>query len=175
MKELLDKISSYNFFNNLLPGVLFSLLLNALTNYKVNLDSLVIGAAICYFFGLICSRVGSLLLGPLLLKINFVKFSTYLEFVEASNQDSKIELLSEVNNMYRTFFSMFVILAVVKLYEYLSQSYSFLVTFSPYISILALTLLFLYSFKKQTKYINDRIKITQKEIKRAHFPRESKT
>lgn len=161
MKELLDKLSSYNIFNNLLPGVLFVQLLNALTNYKVSLDNIVIGATLCYFFGLICSRVGSLLLGPLLLKFNFVKFSTYKEFVVACEQDSKIELLSEVNNMYRTFFSMFIVLIVIKLYEWLSRNYLVLVILAPYISILTLTLLFVFSFKKQTKYINERIKINR--------------
>lgn len=35
MKDLLDKISSYNIFNYLLPGVLFAAFVDALTSFQV--------------------------------------------------------------------------------------------------------------------------------------------
>ena len=102
MKEILDKITSYNLFNYLLPGVLFVVILDKLTIYSFAQENLVIGAFVYYFVGLVVSRTGSIVVEPLLKKIGFVKFDDYKDFVVAAKNDSKIDVLSESNNMYRT-------------------------------------------------------------------------
>jgi hypothetical protein len=161
MKELLDKLSSYHIFNCLLPGILFALLLAKLTPHKLIQTDIILGVFIYYFLGLICSRVGSLVVGAFLKKIKFVEFEPYKEFVIASEKDSKIELLSEVNNMYRTFLAMFLLLAIVMLYDYFAKSCPILVIISPYCSIFALLWVFLDSYKKQTNYIKERMQLTK--------------
>jgi hypothetical protein len=157
MKELLDKIASYNLFNYLLPGVLFVVLANWITNYSFPQDNLILGAFVCYFIGLVISRIGSLLIEPFLKKISFLKFADYSDFISASKKDSKIEILSEVNNMYRTLCSMLLVLSFLKLFEILTIKVPFLLSFSPYLLIILLIVLFLYSYRKQTSYIKKRI------------------
>ena len=159
MKELLDKLSSYNIFNFLLPGIIFVYFVDSLTIYKLTQENLVIGIPFYYFLGLVCSRIGSLIIDPILKKIGFVKFSNYSEFIASSEKDTKIELLSEINNMYRTFLSVFLLIFVVKLYGYLSLNCSFLSANAEYIALFGLTFIFLYSYRKQTKYISSRIGI----------------
>jgi len=159
MKELLDKIASYNLFNYLLPGVLFVVLANWITNYSFPQDNLILGAFVCYFIGLVISRIGSLLIEPFLKKISFLKFADYSDFISASKKDSKIEILSEVNNMYRTLCSMLLVLSFLKLFEILTIKVPFLLSFSPYLLIILLIVLFLYSYRKQTSYIKKRIKL----------------
>src|SRR5215467_1053056 len=110
MKDLLDKISSYNLFNYLLPGVLFAALAETWTSYRFLQSNLVVGVFVYYFFGLVISRVGSLIIEPSLRKVSFVKFASYDDFVAASQKDPKIDVLSEVNDMYRTFCSLFVLI-----------------------------------------------------------------
>ena len=68
MKDLLDKISSYNLFNYLLPGVLFALLADGLTSYTFIQSDIVVGIFLYYFMGLVISRVGSLAIEPILKK-----------------------------------------------------------------------------------------------------------
>lgn len=157
MKELLEKIATYNLFNYFLPGIVFVILANWITNYSFPLDNLVIGAFMCYFIGLVISRVGSLLIEPFLKKISFLRFAGYSDFISASKKDSKIEVLSEANNMYRTLTSMLLILSLLKLYEILSNKIPLIRSCSPYILIVLLILLFLFSYRKQTVYINKRI------------------
>ena len=67
MEDLLAKISSYNFFNFLFPGVIFAVIAERVTSYTFLHNNLVIDFFVCYFIGLTISRVGSLLLEPLLL------------------------------------------------------------------------------------------------------------
>jgi hypothetical protein len=166
MKDLLDKLTSYNIFNYLFPGFLFGLLSKEVTGYNFLLHDVISGAFLYYFIGLVISRIGSLVIEPILRKVKFVVFSSYSDFIDASKKDDKIELLNESNNMYRTIISLLMSLAALRLYNYLETSILFLKPLRWVTILLILMPLFLYSYRKQTKYIFDRVKrITEKENK----------
>ena len=157
MKELLDKLSSYNIFNYLLPGILFSVLVSKMTELELVQKDLVVGVFVYYFVGLILSRFGSLIIEPLLKKMKFLKFADYKDFVQASSKDEKIEILSEANNMYRTFIATFILLGMVKLYYLITNKWTFINENSDWILILLIAGMFLFSYRKQTNYITKRI------------------
>lgn len=157
MKDLLEKLSTYNIFNYLLPGVVFVAITKSLTKYNFVQEDIVIGVFLYYFIGLVISRVGSILIEPVLKWIKFVKFSEYRDYVEASKKDALIEVLSESNNMYRTFLSLFLSISFLKIFEVLSKRCQFLSNISKEIAILALLFLFAFSYKKQTDYITKRV------------------
>lgn len=157
MKDLLDKLSSYNIFNYLLPGVLFAAIGDRLTSYSLLQDNIIVAVFIYYFFGLVISRFGSLFLEPILKRIKIINFAQYSDFVRASKIDNKIELLSEANNMYRTLSSVFICLLLLLFFEFIENAYP---TISEYLLIIAvclLILLFVFSYRKQTRYITERI------------------
>src|SRR5690242_15561755 len=110
MKDLLDKLSSYNLFNYLLPGTIFVAGAERVTNYRFRSDSIVIDLFAYYFIGLVISRLASLVVAPLLEKIEFVKFAPYPDYISASDKDAKIDVLSEQNNTYRTLAALFLAL-----------------------------------------------------------------
>ena len=159
MKELLDKISSYNIFNYLFPGILFAVISEEFTAYSFLQDNLIIGAFVYYFIGLVISRFGSLFIEPLLRKLSFLKFTNYKDFVSASKKDAKIEVLLEINNMYRTLSSMFALILLLKLYELIESIAPILKDWSTYILLALLLGMFLFSYRKQTNYITKRIKL----------------
>ena len=158
MKEILDKLSYYNLFNYLLPGTLFITIANKFTSYSLIDDNLIIAAFTYYFVGLVVSRFGSLIIEPTLIKISFLKFCNYKEFILACQKDPKIEILSESNNMYRTFISMLILLLLLKFYELIEFKFQFIKNWDPYILIGLLLFIFLYSYRKQTEYVAKRIK-----------------
>lgn len=161
MKDLLDKIGAYNIFNFLLPGVLFAVILESLTSYSITQENLAVGAFLYYFVGLVISRFGSVVVEPVLKKLYFVKFMPYADFVSASQNDPKIEILSQENNMYRTFTALFVLLLFAKTYELFARNYPLLNEQGPIIAVIVLMITFLFSYRKQTSYITDRIKVTK--------------
>jgi hypothetical protein len=164
MDKMLEKLTSYNLFNYLLPGIIFSFLLEKITSYSITHKDIMIEAFLAYFSGLVISRVGSVIIEPLLKKIKFVKFAEYKDFVLASESDKKIELLSESNNMYRVFISLFFVLIIIIIYEKLLQD--IFIGYTSYIVMIGLLILFLFSYRKQTSYITQRIEIFKnKEIK----------
>jgi amino acid permease len=118
---------------------------------------LVVGVFVYYFVGLIVSRFGSLIIEPFLKKIKFLNFSDYKDFLKASAKDGKIEILSEENNMYRTFIATFLLLGLVKLYYFIANKWTFLNENSDWILILLIIGMFLFSYRKQTNYITKRI------------------
>lgn len=164
MKDLLEKLSSYNIFNYLLPGILFSVLLTKTTSYRVLQNDIVTGVFVYYFLGLVVSRVGSLIIEPLLKKLGFIQFVDYSDFISASKKDEKIEVLSESNNMYRTFCSLLTMVSAIAGYDYIAKKYQILSTISPYLVIFLLLILFLFSYRKQTQYIEKRVKTTNLHI-----------
>lgn len=162
MKEILDKISSYNLFNHLFPGALFAYILKIITTYNIIQDNVLIGLLLYYFIGLVISRVGSLVVEPILKKLSFVVFADYKKFVATAKHDPKIEILLETNNTYRTLCSLFVIVILFKLYNTIELKYVVISDYSVYALIVVLLIIFLLSYKKQTEYITKRIDANNK-------------
>lgn len=157
MKEIIDKLTSYHVFNYLFPGILFAGIGSHYTPYSLILDNIIIGVFVYYFYGLVISRVGSLILEPLFKKLNFVRFVPYAQFVAATKVDEKIEVLSETNNMYRTLISVLVCLLLTRIYSQLQSAYPWFAGYAPSVVIVVLLILFAFSYKKQTEYITKRI------------------
>lgn len=163
MKDLIERISSYNLFNYLFPGVVFVVFLKEITKYNFYQTDILIGVVVYYIIGLIISRVGSLIIEPTLKRISFLKFADYNDFIKASETDPKIETLSEANNMYRTFCSMLLLLLLFKVYETITTILKLSTEWDTYILIVLLLLTFLFSYKKQTNYITRRVEANRQK------------
>lgn len=157
MSEFLGKLSTYNLFNYLLTGVLFVVVSSHFTPFSFIQENLVFAPFLYYFIGLVISRIGSLILEPLLKWIKFVHFEEYSHYMTALKNDPRIEILSEANNMYRTLCALFVVVILLKMYAILQQVYPVLHTVATPVLIVGLFLMFLLAYRKQTNYITKRI------------------
>jgi len=157
MNDFLSKLSSYNLFNYLLPGILFAVLAKQITHYSFLQSEIVIGVFLYYFIGMVVSRLGSLVIEPVLKWTTFVKFAPYKDFVAASKKDAKIEILSEANNTYRTLCALFMSLLLLKAYEKLEERWAALQRRGGIVLAFLLLIMFLFAYRKQTRYITDRI------------------
>jgi len=158
MNELFNKLSSYNLFNNLLPGILFVVLLNKFTEYNINYDNLLVSAFLFYFLGMTISRLSSIIFEPLLKFIRFIKFKDYKLFVEASKKDAKLDIMVETNNKFRVLFTMIIMVIIGKLYYSLNKNYlNMSLETQEYVLLIIICLIYLFSYRKQTKYITKRI------------------
>jgi hypothetical protein len=158
LSEFLDKITSYNLFNYLLPGAVFAYFAESRLEIKLVPDDLVTAAFVYYFLGVVVSRFGSLVLQPLLKKLRVLKSEPYTAFLSASEKDAKIEVLLEAANMYRTLLSAMTILLLLAAYLKIEAIYPYLTHWRGPIGGCALTFIFLFAYKKQTDYIISRIR-----------------
>lgn len=158
MKDLIDKIGSYNIFNYLIPGVAYAVLISKWENIDLVQDDVLTGAFLYYLIGLIISRLGSLFVKPFLDFVGFVKDEPNEDFVDASEKDSKIDELSEVNNTYRTLIALFLSLiiteGVITLYDYFKLSSDL----KWVLSCIWLFVLLLFAYRKQSNFITKRIR-----------------
>jgi len=109
------------------------------------------------FIGLVAGRFGSLVIEPLYKKIGIINTADYNNFIAASKKDSKIEILSSKNNMYRTFTAVFVLYAIWRVANCVVVRYPVLQPWLMRVGVILLILLFSLSYRKQTRYIHDRI------------------
>ena len=161
MNELLTKLSSYNVFNYLLPGVLFAVLASETTPFQFIQKDIITGVFFYYFLGLVVSRFGSLVIGPILKHLSFIKFADYKAFVAALKKDPQIEVLSEANNTYRTICSLFSLLLMLKLYAKIEPRFPFLKEWDTTLLIVSLFVMFLFAYRKQTSFIVKRIRANE--------------
>ena len=116
MEKILEKLDSYNILNNLLPGIVLNFLLERIIGVKIVEGNIIEDLFVFYFMGMVVSRFGSLVIEPICKKIKWVKYADYGEFVKASRKDEKVNVLSEVNNSYRTVFSVCIVVLIAKVY-----------------------------------------------------------
>lgn len=157
MKDLIEKLSSYNVFNYLFPGVLVAVLGTAVSSFKLLVDDIVVGVFLYYFYGLVVSRIGSLVLEPLLKRVRVVRFASYADFVAASRLNAKIETLSEQNNVYRTLASTFLCITLLAVIDRVLVRFPSISAYALQIGVLLVLVLFVWSYWKQTKYVSARI------------------
>lgn len=158
LSELLDKLTSYNLFNYLLPGAVFAYFAESSFAIKLVPDDLITAAFVYYFLGVIISRFGSLVLEPLLKILRVVNFEPYPAFLAASEKDAKIEVLVEAANMYRTFISAMLLLFLLAAYLKVEALCPSLSEWRSPIGGLSFALVFLFAYRKQTAYIASRVR-----------------
>lgn len=157
MSEFLGKLSTYNLFNYLFTGVLFVAIASYFTPFSFVQENLVLAPFVYYFIGLVLSRIGSLVIEPILKWVKFVRFADYSHYITASKNDPQIEILSEANNVYRTLCALFFAVIFLKIYAVAEQTYPILHNFTTPALIAVLFLMFLLAYRKQTNYITKRI------------------
>jgi ABC-type transport system involved in cytochrome c biogenesis permease subunit len=89
--------------------------------------------------------------------LKFIEFADYKDFIFACDKDQKIELFSEINNMYRTLISLFFLLLLSKLYQAISDWLNISESLSYILLIIVLIILFVFSYRKQTGFVVKRV------------------
>lgn len=159
MESLINKLSSYNIFNYLFPGVVFVVIVEYLTMFSLIQENILLGLFLYYFIGLAISRIGSIVVEPILKHTKLLHTAHYSDYIKASKIDDKIDLLSENNNMYRTLCSSFLLLILIRIFELIVNVFPVLSNWVAETLVMSLFVLFLLSFKKQTQYITKRIEL----------------
>lgn len=167
LKQIFDKISSYNIFNNLYPGAVFCYLLKIMIDINIILSTWYENLILFYFVGMVISRVGSVIIEPIMKKIKIknkklLQFSSYADYRNACENDPLVGTLSEVNNTYRTLLSCIVCIFALKIGvsfndDCMENQFTFFNDNKEWIILIILILLFAFSYVKQTSYVKNRV------------------
>lgn len=157
MDKFLNKLSDYHFIQSLVPGMIFTYCSKIFYGVNFLTDKPVYDFIVILIIGLIISRIGSVIIEPLLRKVKILNFCKYSDYIEASQKDSIIKNLSETNNLYRVIIATFLVLIVEKFYIFLAGKFVWLNDWFYLIISVLFVILFIFSYRKQTKYIKKRV------------------
>ena len=162
LKPIVERISSYNILNNLYPGILFIYLLKFLFEINLLSENWLENLIVFYFAGMVLSRIGSIIIEPMMKKIKLIRYAPYTDYVKASSIEPLVNTISEVNNTYRTLLSTFICVFVCKLGITINEiclknKITFLQENKDWIFLILLILLFSCSYVKQTDYVRKRV------------------
>lgn len=157
MDKFLNKLSEHHFIQSLVPGMIFTYCSKTFYEVKFLTDKPVYDFIVILIIGLIISRIGSVIVEPMLRKTKILNFCKYSDYIEASQKDSIIKNLSETNNLYRVIIATFLILMVEKFYIFLAGKFVWLNDWFYLIISVLLIVLFIFSYRKQTNYIKQRV------------------
>lgn len=164
MANALSKISAYELFTIFFPGVLTVGYALWVLDIKISDNGIfqyVFMFCAAYLCGIVISRLGSILVQPLAKKMGFIDWSD--GYYIAEKHDGKISILQKDLNMYRSLVIASLIAIVLAIYSVLcgnmdEDMYMFLV-----ISLLFLLVVSLSSYRRQSKYITERINAVKNE------------
>lgn len=181
METILNKLSSYLLLNHILAGGVYCVLSNAwgLPNIPLSENALT-NLITFYFIGLTINRFGGIVIEKILLKLKIIKYKPYKEFLYAEQKDKRISELSEASHIYKTFTALMFVITLLLIFQTLYENVNiddcwnvlqFIISLLSYniklIFAFGLFVLFLLSYRKQTKYIISRIE-KAKEGKNEH-------
>lgn len=154
---LISKLSQYGFLTNIIPGTILCLILKYIVGYDVIPSAYYQAGLVFYFVGMINGRIGSLIIEPFLKKIKWIVFAPYEDFIAAEKQDDKIVILSQENNTYRAYVSVMFISLLGLLYRDAVTVCQFIKTNDDWIILLVAFIIFLFAYRKQTRYVKERV------------------
>lgn len=157
MADYLDKLSSYDILNNIVPGAAYVFLTKTFGVVAIDTSSIISDLIVFYFIGMVISRFGSIFVEPILLLTRVITHSDYREFIIASAADPKIQTLVESNNQYRSYISLSILIILSYLASVAISAYDIQKSTIALIASLLLLALFALSYRKQTAYIRKRI------------------
>ena len=145
-------------FNYFFPGIIFNLCVDQIMSIRITPDDILYKIFVYYITGMILSRLGATVIEPLYKKICIVVYAKYKNFLDASANDSKLDILVLENNTYRTLIATFIslfFLFLIDQIQWLHGKYQHPVAIAIY--LLLLVLLFSLAFRKQTSFIRRRV------------------
>lgn len=155
--KLVDRLSSYQLFNYLLPGIIFNYGIEQITSFSFTPEDILYKLFIYYVSGMILSRIGSTIIEPIYKKFCIVVYAGYKDYLDAAEKDPKLDILVMENNTYRTLVSTFIVMLLLYLLdqiEWLHDKYDSF--YAIVIYLLLLISLMTLSFRKQTSFVRSR-------------------
>ena len=117
LAQIVEKISSYNIVNNLYPGILFVYVLKIMFETDLLLNNWFENLIVFYFVGMVLSRIGSIIIEPVMKKIKIIKYAPYQDYVKASSIDPLVATLSETNDWI-----FLILLILLFVFSYVKQT-----------------------------------------------------
>lgn len=152
IKIIIDRVSSYQFFNFIYPGLLVAGVLDIYNVVDVFCLNICYILLISYSIGMLASRVGSIVIENLFVWIKLMKRFDYNEFNKAELNNTKVSLFLELSNMFRTISAACLLILIARLINSI-YDYGFAMPIGIVMLVFFVFVIFCVSFIKQYGYL----------------------
>lgn len=149
LEKIMERLSKYDFLNNVIPGTIYVVFLESVSQYEILSGQVFIDLIIFYFVGTVINRFGSLLIEPSLKKLKLIKYVSHEDYIYAEKSDVKVFDLLTINNMFRTYTALACCILFTVIISNCELKFDSIIICGS----IALVFLFGASYIKQTKYI----------------------
>lgn len=154
IKDIIERLSSYNLFNYLFPGYIFTSIIEMTTGFLPGQPELrVLHIVLVYFAGLVISRIGSLVIEETLKKFIDIGTLNTGKLLAAFKDNIKLEIIHEAMNMYRTLAAGSLILVFITIMDLVINHSKVIYGLFYIIAELAISTLFIFAFCKQRQKV----------------------
>ena len=162
IEKVLEMLSVYDILNNIIPGAIFIVSVEKLTNVHIQTGDLIFDLALCYFIGLTIGRFGSLVVEGCLKWAGIFNPVSYKEYVKAEAKSKSVRRLLTIGNMYRTYIAVSLWLAftvVICSFSMETERCAWIKSCIIAFMCFLLTILFSCAFIKQSRYLVQRVHV----------------
>ncbi len=160
INSFLSKVTKYEWLNRLLPGVFFVLMARALKCPMFSPENWIESLGEYILWGEFSSRVGALVIEPLLRFANVVKFAEYDDYQDYQRNNKEYsDMLMSNANFARTLCALGIILLVMRVVVLLPNcGHVPCIAFGwKDLAIIAWVILFLFAYCRQVNFLVKRI------------------
>lgn len=157
VNNLLERLSKYDWFTILLPGIFFTLL-SKYAGIALDAKNWYEKISIAFFAGIVCSRIGATIVEWIARRKTLALFSGYEDYLEwiDSNPESA-QMLIRNANWFRSLTGMMLLLISLKATTVICAMLHTSTCTLEYIAMLGLLILFADSYRRQLSFIKRRI------------------
>lgn len=167
LEKVIERISAYEFLTSIIPGAVYSVLVERLTPFRILSSQIFANLVIFYFIGTIINRIGSFVVGFAFRHWAKDKIAPYDEYVAAEAKQGRVRGLMTIRNMYRSFtaLSLTLLLTIILGWVWPSINSAWIKTGVIITGCIGLFILFGASYVRQTKFVTNRVKAVTKNLK----------
>lgn len=156
MSDFFKNLTAYDLINVLVPGAIIVAVSDYLGFTSLYSGNVFLATIVSYVSGIVASRVGSIALEPVAIRVGVIDKGSYHDYVKAKAKDADIEKISMVANSYRSLCGAICICLLLLAFSYTPLEWR------PALKVVAMMLiilLFLAAWFKQSHYVGRRVEV----------------
>ena len=164
MDKIFESLNHYDIVTCLIPGIVFCQLIDWLYGTKFIEENTITLMIISYVFGIIVSRIGSIIIEPLCKVSKIIVMADYEQWRKAASQCEEVKTLTTKSTVYRSWVALMLIqiilLLIFPLSDFASNIGKCYLFFGQFIVLILLIL----SYRKQIDYVCKRVNGVMSDI-----------
>ena len=157
MDKILQALNQYDVVTCIIPGLVFCQLTDWMYCTKFMGTDAFNLLVTSYIFGLIISRIGSIIIEPFCEKVGIIHKAPYSEWVQAKKQDDEIDTITTKSTVYRSLSALIFFQMILYICWLFELQHIIFTRCGIFMLCLAAMGFIFFAYRKQVSYVHKRV------------------